>query len=100
MELKPRDELLRTWQAVVRSSFQDGRWTWGGREGTDSLSDAAQLASLLSQATEPPGARLDTGREFASEILHGISAYLRAYTDHDGRPVFSTTSGISVGADA
>jgi hypothetical protein len=45
------NELLEVWSAISRSSVHNERLLWGGREGTDSLTDAQQLLCVLLPAT-------------------------------------------------
>ncbi|GAA0419196.1 hypothetical protein Acor_28860 [Acrocarpospora corrugata] len=103
MDLEPRRELLEIWAAVARTSLREGDWTWGGRSGSNSISDAEQLACLLYPASELPGFNLGTPNEIADDvlaalgdsaeianrILKAVGDYLRRYTGADGRPLFA-----------
>ncbi|WP_055481309.1 SCO2524 family protein [Sphaerimonospora mesophila] len=106
MKFQPRQQLLDVWEAAARASYRDGVWTWGGRDGSNSISDAEQLLCFLYPASELPGFRLDTPDETADDVLAAlallgdsveipklllkvIGQYLRKYTADDGRPLFS-----------
>ncbi|MGY0501146.1 hypothetical protein ACWZHB_21905 [Nocardia sp. FBN12] len=43
MRMRPRQQLLDLWRAHLRTSFRDGRWVWGGRDGRNSISEAEHL---------------------------------------------------------
>ncbi|TQS28966.1 SCO2524 family protein [Microbispora sp. KK1-11] len=106
MKLQPRQQLLELWEAAARASYRDGVWTWGGRDGSNSISDAEQLLCFMYPASELPGFRLDTPDETADDVLAALAVlgdsveipklllrvigqYLRTYTAEDGRPLFS-----------
>ncbi|GIH60760.1 SCO2524 family protein [Microbispora siamensis] len=106
MKLQPRQQLLELWEAAARASYRDGVWAWGGRDGSNSISDAEQLLCFMYPASELPGFRLDTPDETADDVLAALSVlgdsveipklllkvigqYLRTYTADDGRPLFS-----------
>ncbi|MGK8486473.1 hypothetical protein [Nocardia asiatica] len=52
MRIRPRQQLLELWRAVLACSYRNGTWQWGGRDGANSISDAEQLLCLLYPATE------------------------------------------------
>ncbi|OPG09486.1 SCO2524 family protein [Microbispora sp. GKU 823] len=106
MKLQPRQQLLELWEAAARASYRDGVWAWGGRDGSNSISDAEQLLCFMYPASELPGFRLDTPDETADDVLAALAVlgdsveipklllkvigqYLRTYTADDGRPLFS-----------
>ncbi|GAA3814218.1 SCO2524 family protein [Sphaerisporangium flaviroseum] len=106
MKLQPRQQLLEVWEAAARTSYRDGIWTWGGRDGSNSISDAEQLLCFMYPASELPGFRLDTPDDTSDDVLASLSGlgdaveipklllkvlgqYLRTYTAEDGRPIFS-----------
>ncbi|KAB8184816.1 SCO2524 family protein [Microbispora catharanthi] len=106
MKLQPRQQLLELWEAAARASYRDRVWTWGGRDGSNSISDAEQLLCFMYPASELPGFRLDTPDETADDVLAALAVlgdsveipklllrvmgqYLRTYTADDGRPLFS-----------
>ncbi|MBB2743554.1 UNVERIFIED_ORG: hypothetical protein FHR35_003390 [Microbispora rosea subsp. rosea] len=106
MKLQPRQQLLELWEAAARASYRDRVWTWGGRDGSNSISDAEQLLCFMYPASELPGFRLDTPDETADDVLAALAVlgdsveipklllrvmgqYLRTYTAEDGRPLFS-----------
>ncbi|MGH3706693.1 MAG: SCO2524 family protein [Pseudonocardiaceae bacterium] len=72
MKIQPRQQLLEIWRATVRASFQDGKWVCGGRDQSNSISDAEQLLCLLYPATELPSFRLDNPNETADDILDAL----------------------------
>jgi hypothetical protein len=106
MRIQPRQQLLDIWRALARWSFPDQTWSWGGRDGRNSISDAEQLLCLLAPASEIAGFRLDRPDETAQDVLDSLSVmgdsieiprrlirvmadYLSEYTDETGAPVFS-----------
>src|SRR4051794_16540776 len=106
MQIQPRQELLDVWRATVRQSYPDGAWRFGGRDGTNSISDAEQLLCLMGPATEIPIFRLDNPDAANRDVLDAIGAlgddlqvpqrllaalteYLERYTAPDGTPDFS-----------
>jgi hypothetical protein len=114
MRIQPRRQILDIWQSVVRSSFQDGAWVWGGRDQPNSISDAEQLLCLLYPATELPNLTLDRPDAIANDVskalagLGGVSAipqklidaladYIHRYTDEQGEPVFAGGSYLATG---
>ncbi|MGI5146889.1 SCO2524 family protein [Plantactinospora sp. CA-294935] len=105
MRIQPRQELLEIWAATVRSSWQDGKWQWGGRDGPNSISDAEQLLCILLPATQADFG-LDRPDETAEEMIRALrplgtatqiprvliqvlTEYYQRYTDKSGTPVFS-----------
>jgi hypothetical protein len=67
--IRPREELLDLWRSVVAYSYQDDKWHWGGRDGTNSISDAEQLLCILYPATNIPAVRLDRPDETSDDVL-------------------------------
>jgi len=76
MRIQPRGQLLAVWQAVVAASLgADGTWVWGGRDGSDSVSDAQQLLCLMLPATDLVQFQLDQPDQTDDEVLaalHGL----------------------------
>ncbi|MEU2614269.1 SCO2524 family protein [Micromonospora sp. NPDC007271] len=112
MRIQPRQEILDIWRATVRSCWQNGEWHWGGRSGSNSISDAEQLLTLLLPATKVPVLSLDDPDRTDEEILEALSAiggaieiprrlvgvmtdYFTRYTDDAGTPVFSGGSYLN-----
>ncbi len=108
MRIEPRQQLLDIWRATARQSFQDGRWNWGGRAGSNSISDAEQLLCLMLPATSVAPFKLDQPNETADDVLESLrvmgdavevprrlvrvlTEYFRQYTDDTGTPVFHGT---------
>jgi hypothetical protein len=106
MRIQPRQQLLEIWRAVANSSFQDEKWVWGGRDGTNSISDAEQLLCIMYPATVLPPFGLDRPDETADDILDALGAlgdsidipkllikvvteYMERYTGEAGAPIFS-----------
>jgi hypothetical protein len=113
MRVQPRQQLLEIWRAVVRSSFPDGEWVWGGRSGRNSISDAEQLLCLLEPATELTSFKLDLPDETAEDVLSALELlgdsieipkrlidiivdFLTTYTDASGTPSFGGGSYFAV----
>jgi hypothetical protein len=105
MRIQPRQELLEIWGATVRTSWQDGKWQWGGRDGPNSISDAEQLLCILLPATQADFS-LDRPDETADEMIKALrplgtatqiprvliqllTDYYQRYTDKSGTPIFS-----------
>src|ERR1700759_1746762 len=106
MLIQPRQQLLDVWRSTARQSFSDGAWRFGGRDGSNSISDAEQLLCLLGPATEIPLFRVDNPdtterdvvealRPLGDEILApqrlitALIEHIQRYTAEDGTPVFS-----------
>lgn len=113
MRIQPRQHLLDIWRATARKSWRNGTWTWGGRDGSNSISDAEQLLSILLPATQVPIFALDrpdtTGRRIVDALrvigdVHAIPAtmvdilveYYERYLDDEKRPIFSGGSYFRV----
>ena len=109
MRIQPRQQLLEIWRATSRTSLESGRWQWGGRDRSNSISDAEQLLCLLAPATEVAAFRLDRPDQTAEDILEALrelgdsveiprllirllTDYMQRYTDDSGTPVFSGES--------
>jgi hypothetical protein len=109
MRIQPRQQLLEIWRATSRTSFENGEWQWGGRDRSNSISDAEQLLCLLAPATEVAAFRLDRPDQTAEDILEALrdlgdsveiprliirllTEYMQRYTDESGTPVFSGES--------
>ena len=105
MRTNPRQHILDTWRAFARPTFSSGEWAWGGRYGSNSISDAEQILVLLYPATEVPGFRLDrpdaveddvlavlrpmgSGLDIPMRMLEALETYVARYSDEDG-PTFS-----------
>ncbi len=106
MEIQTRRQILEIWRATVDYSFRDGKkWTWGGRSGRNSISDAEQLLTILYPATAVESLKVDAVDQTADDVqeyLRGlgnvmdipqrlvgfIGEYMRKYVV-DGTPDFS-----------
>jgi hypothetical protein len=113
MRVEPRQQLLEIWAAVARYSYPDGTWRWGGRDGSNSISDAEQLLCILSPATSIEPLALDDPDRIAEDVLgvlrgfggiaeiarvllRAVADYMDRYTDDTGTPVFSCESYFRV----
>ena len=113
MRIEPRRQTLEIWQAVAefsrRGRAQDVPWTWGGRDGRNSISDAEQLLCLMYPAAEVSQFRLDNPDELADDVLEALSSigdsreipqllvdvlteYMTSYTSDSKTPVFAGAS--------
>jgi hypothetical protein len=115
MRIQPRRQVLDIWRSVVRSSYRDGCWQWGGRDKSNSISDAEQLLCLLYPATELTNLALDRPDEMAEDvskaleplgntsripqrIIQAIAEYVERHTI-DGEPVFGGGSYLRTDGD-
>lgn len=108
MRIQPRQQLLEIWAATVRASWDERAriWRWGGRDGSNSISDAEQLLCLLMPATQVSAFNLDRPDETADEMVRALRPlgnateiprtlisvlreYFTKYTGEDGTPIFS-----------
>ena len=106
MRLEPRQQLLDIWASVVRMSWRDGAWQWGGRLERNSIADAEQLLCLLLPATQLGSIfGVETPDDTSDEILDSLASLGNqseiprrltvALTDYfetysvDGRPTFA-----------
>lgn len=74
MEIQTRRHILEIWRATVDYSYRDGKWTWGGRVGRNSISDAEQLLTLLYPATAIDSLKLDSIDQIADDVLDYLNA--------------------------
>src|SRR6202034_3673959 len=74
MEIQTRRQVLDIWRATVDYSYHDGKWTWGGRDGRNSVSDAEQLLTILYPATIIQSLAVGSVDETADDVLE----YLRS----------------------
>ncbi|GAB2523964.1 SCO2524 family protein [Nocardia heshunensis] len=73
MRIKPREQILSVWRSLLTACYQDDDWVWGGRNGSNSISDAEQLLCLLYPATEIDGFGLERPDEIADDIRAVLS---------------------------
>ncbi|WP_459545724.1 SCO2524 family protein [Nocardia sp. X0981] len=116
MRIRPRQQLLDLWRAVLACSYRNETWHWGGRDGTNSISDAEQLLCLLYPATELEAFALDQPNDMAPDaksalapfgeetriggvLVRLLEDYLRRYTDAEGKPVFQAGSYLRTAGD-
>ncbi|MFY1593643.1 SCO2524 family protein [Micromonospora sp. WMMD737] len=112
MRIQPRQEILDIWRATVRSCWQNGEWRWGGRSGSNSISDAEQLLTILLPAAKVPVLSLDDPDRADEEVIEALSPlggaieiprrlisviteYFTRYTDETGTPIFSGGSYLT-----
>jgi hypothetical protein len=105
MEIQTRRHILEIWRATVEHCYRKGQWTWGGRSGRNSISDAEQLLTILYPATAIDSLGVDTVDETPEDVLEYlrslgnvmdiprllmkfIGEYMRTYLV-DGTPDFS-----------
>jgi hypothetical protein len=106
MKLQPRQQILEIWQATARTSFAEKKWVWGGRDSSNSISDAEQLLCIMLPAADIPVFRLDRPDETSEDVLRAVEAFgdsveaprllirvltdfMERYSAEDGTPVFS-----------
>ncbi|MEV6770790.1 SCO2524 family protein [Nocardia sp. NPDC051030] len=68
MRIQPRQQILGIWRSLLTACYSDGAWEWGGRGGSNSISDAEQLLCLLYPATEIDGFALDRPEHIADDV--------------------------------
>jgi hypothetical protein len=112
VKIDPRQALLDVWTATVRSSTRSGQWEFGGRDGSNSISDAEQLLCVLLPATQVAAFALDrpnSTSESMAQALAGLgdvnripmrlarilTTYFSTYVDESGRPSFAGGSYYS-----
>ncbi|MEW1737335.1 SCO2524 family protein, partial [Nocardia beijingensis] len=117
MRIRPRQQLLELWRAVLAHSYRNGTWKWGGRDGANSISDAEQLLCLLYPATEIEAFALDQPNDMSPDVRSALAPfgeetriggvlvalvedYLRRYTGPDGEPVFASGTYLRCGDDS
>ncbi|GIH07286.1 hypothetical protein Rhe02_53530 [Rhizocola hellebori] len=91
---------------MATTSYNDNKWTWGGRFESNSVSDAQQLLCLMFPATEISSfglgnpdrteeatlealANLGGAQKIPLLIVQVLHEYLDRYTADDGTPLFS-----------
>ena len=106
MKLQPRQQILEIWQATTRNSYQDSKWVWGGRDSSNSISDAEQLLCLMTPAAEIPVFKLDRPDQTSEDVLKSLrilgdsveiprllirvlTDYMEHYSAPDGTPIFA-----------
>jgi hypothetical protein len=106
MRIQSRQQLLDIWCATARISFQDGELVQGGRDQSNSISDAEQLLCILYPATELTSFRLSEPDETAEDVLTALrglgsageiprllvkvlTRYMERYTNDTGLPTFA-----------
>jgi hypothetical protein len=104
--IHPRQRILDVWRSVLAASFQDGTWVWGGKDDSNSISDAEQLLCLLYPATAIPSLCIDRPDVITADVLKTlrplgdgvriprtitnlIEDYMTRYTNEKGEPVFA-----------
>ena len=105
MEIQTRRHILEIWRATVDYCYRDGKWTWGGRSGRNSISDAEQLLTILYPAAAIESLKIDSVDQTADDVLdylhllgnavdiprrlfRFVGDYMRTYLV-DGTPDFS-----------
>jgi hypothetical protein len=105
MEIQPRRDILELWRATIDYCYRGGVWTWGGRVGRNSVSDAEQLLTILYPATVIQSLEVGSVDQTADDVLEYLRSlgnaldiprrlvefiddYMRTYLI-DGTPSFS-----------
>ncbi|MBR7829527.1 hypothetical protein KDK95_24695 [Actinospica sp. MGRD01-02] len=100
------------WRSFAHTVRPDGAWVWGGREDSNSISDAEQLLVLLYPATELEGFSIDRPDSTEDDVLSALAGlgdriqlprmvidilwdYLSRHTDKNGEPVFNGGDYVS-----
>jgi len=52
VRIEPRKQILDIWRNMLRYCYVDGEWFWGGRAGSNPISDAEQLLCLFWPMTQ------------------------------------------------
>jgi hypothetical protein len=117
VRIQPRHQILDVWQAILACSYRDGVWTWGGRDESNSISDAEQLLCLLYPATEIDSLSIDRADAVGADVRRALKPlgeigqlprtvlgiaeeYVRKYTDEDQEPIFDSGRYVSAGPRA
>jgi hypothetical protein len=74
VEIQTRRQILEIWRSTIEYSYRDGKWTWGGRRGRNSIGDAEQLLTILYPATAIDSLRVDSADEISDDVLEYLSA--------------------------
>jgi hypothetical protein len=69
MELQTRRQILEIWRAAIDYCYVDGEWSWGGRSGRNSISDAEQLLTILYPATAVESLKVDSVDQTSDDVL-------------------------------
>src|SRR5262245_35480760 len=116
MRIRPRQQLLDLWRSVLDYCYREETWVWGGRDGSNSISDAEQLLCLLYPATSLDTFRRDRPDDIAPDVanvlasfgsdtrigsvlVNLIEAYLARYSGPDDESIFAMGSYLRAGAD-
>ncbi|WP_433368705.1 SCO2524 family protein [Actinoplanes sp. CA-142083] len=106
MRIDPRQRLLETWAATVQASWRGGIWHWGGRDGSNSISDAEQLLCILLPAAKVLPLALDRPETMSEHALRALAPlgdantipltliriateYFERYTTYEPRSIFA-----------
>ncbi|EFC83083.1 hypothetical protein FrEUN1fDRAFT_3845, partial [Parafrankia sp. EUN1f] len=106
MDIRPRQLLLELWKAAARYSFPDEEWNFGGRDTSNSTSDAEQLLCIMYPAYQMAGMGFVRPDETAGDVAEALSelgdprripqvlvrtllAYMERYSDEGGNPTFA-----------
>ncbi|WP_067898470.1 SCO2524 family protein [Nocardia vaccinii] len=116
MRIRPRQQLLDLWRSVLDYCYREKKWVWGGRDGSNSISDAEQLLCLLYPATSLDTFRLDRPDDIAPDVANAlapfgsdtrigsvlvnlIEEYLARYSGEDDEPIFAMGSYLRTSED-
>ncbi|MBY8861839.1 hypothetical protein K7711_35555 [Nocardia sp. CA2R105] len=116
MRIRPRQQLLDLWHSLLDYCYPEGTWVWGGRDGSNSISDAEQLLCLLYPATSLDTFRLDRPDDIAPDVANVLASfgsdtrigsvlvnlieeYLARYSGPDDEPNFAMGSYLRDAGD-
>jgi len=77
MRIRPRQQLLQLWRAVLDRCYRDQQWHWGDRDGANAISDAEQLLCLRYPATEISARALDRPGDMAPDVAAVLAPLAR-----------------------
>lgn len=69
MKIKPRQQLLDVWRALVSSSYKNGEWHWAGGDQADSVINAQQMLCLMSPVMEISSLRFHNPDETYEDVV-------------------------------
>jgi hypothetical protein len=74
LRIEPRKQILEIWRAMLEVSYQDRKtWIWGGRDGSNSISDAEQLLCLLHPVNEVETFQLHDPNAMQGDVMSALA---------------------------
>ena len=109
MRIQPRKQILDIWRHMLDDCYREGKWDWGGRAGSNAISDAEQLLCLFYPITridtfavyDPDAApadvvdalrRLGESTRIPRALVDVALGYFQNHTDDTGEPRFGAGS--------